>query len=132
MLIYKPKKPLRVLSKKPKRHQSKVDHSLQSEGFANYFTYRPEKKQDFVAMRLARRINQHVEFASDPEAMKQIKTSYMPGPMHFANHDFEKKPTHVYYDLDMELAYPNYLLDYAEGKFDYKVGGTKRYHSTTN
>lgn len=95
-------------------------------GYKHFFTNTSEDTE-VVAMRFARAVNNRNEINSDPMAIENMKNDYFAGPMHFGS-PIDYIEGNKFFDIDLKNAYPSWLLNYAENKFDYKVGGSKRYY----
>lgn len=98
----------------------------QAQGYKNFFTNNYEG--DIIAIQFARQNAKLNANRSNPFAIEEIKNSYFPGAIHFANTSFERDPNKRFFDLDLKSAYPTWLLNYKRGTFGYKVGGTKEYY----
>lgn len=100
------------------------NYKPQDVGYRLFFTSKLEP--DAVPMRYARATNNKNNWGSDPMSIESIKEDYFAGPVHFGisvMHDEEKR----FFDIDLKSAYPTWLINYAEGNFNYQVGGQKRY-----
>lgn len=98
--------------------------SPQNKGYNLYFQ---KEDKNVNPMQYARAANNFNNYVSDYPAIKSIKDTYMPGPMHFGVAVKEKKD-HRFFDIDLNTAYGTWLREYANGNLGYKVGGNKKYY----
>lgn len=95
-------------------------------GYKYFFTNTPEEEH-VIPMAFARHIARGSANVSDPKATSDIAAGFFSGALHFGEKITPDK-NKLFYDIDMRQAYPTYLLNYSRGKFNYKVGGNKRYY----
>lgn len=95
-------------------------------GFRAYFTGL-DIEGDVHPMAIARGTSNMIARMSSPKAIEIIKNGYFAGPIHFSE-GVEGLEGGIFFDVDLTAAYASYLLKYADGDFNYKVGGVKKYH----
>lgn len=98
----------------------------QNEGYKKFFTNK-KMHEPIIAMKFAKQTAKLNRYSSNLEAVDIINDDFFSGPLHFGRTDFVKDDNYRYYDLDLESAYSTWLLNYARGNFNYKVGGSKEY-----
>lgn len=103
-----------------------LNAKLNDEGYRRFFTNGYNKPM--VAMQFARANYNLNASISNPHALADIKNSYYPGPIHFANTDFKRDKDKRFFDLDIKEAYATFLINYKKKKFNYYVGGNKEYY----
>lgn len=101
-----------------------MSETPQNQGFREFFT---NNDKPIVAMQYARQYAKYNRYQSSLYADKLINETYFSGPLHFGTSVFERDEDKRFFDLDLTSAYMTWAINYARGKFDYVVGGSKEY-----